>query len=446
MMGTTLRRAAAAAHVMTMVMAAGLATAQNGDDETTRERALRLMSETPLIDGHNDLPWQLRGRVDGSVTQIDLYEDQTELSGRRPLHTDIPRLREGMVGAQFWSVYVPIRTRGGTPEDVVRTFEQIDIVHRMAEAYPDVFEVALTADDIERIFHEGRIPSLMGLEGGHSIGNSLDILRRTYAAGARYMTLTHSTGTFWADSGTDDAVLDGLSAFGEEVVREMNRLGMLVDLSHVSPATMHDALDIVEAPVIFSHSSAKGVTNHPRNVPDDVLGRLADNGGVVQVTFVPSFVSSAIAAHGERRQAAQRRLESRFPGDADAVRSGMQEWRQNNPAPSATLGDVADHIDHVKTVAGINHVGIGSDFDGIGSVPVGLEDVSTFPDLIVELLDRGWTDTEIRKLLGENMLRAMRETEAIARRLQRTTTPSEKTFEELDGEAPGTTTGRRGTR
>lgn len=412
------------------ILAAPSALAQRMG-ETIEQRAERLMGEVPLIDGHNDLPWQLRGRVDGSVTELDLRGDLTRLDD--PTHTDIPRLREGMVGGQFWSVYVPIRRRGGDPRNVVQVFEQIDLVHRMARAYPDVFEIALTADDVERIFREGRIPSLMGMEGGHSIGNSLDILRRTYDAGARYMTITHSLGTLWADSGTDEPVLGGLSAFGEEVVREMNRLGMLVDLSHVSPETMRDALDVAEAPVIFSHSSARGLTDHPRNVPDDVLDRLPDNGGVVMVTFVPGYISDEVRTYGQRRSEASRRFQDEAGGDADAFRSMMRAWAEANPRPRATLEDVADHIEYVRDRAGINHVGIGSDYDGIGSLPEGLEDVSAFPDLIEELLRRGWSDREIRKLLGENVLRVMREAEAVARRLRGTRGPSEKTFEQLDG-------------
>lgn len=430
MAGRTGRAAAAGVCAALTLLAAPVALGQESG-ETIERRAERLMREVPLIDGHNDLPWQLRGRVNGSVTELDLRSDLTRLDN--PPHTDIPRLREGMLGGQFWSVYVPIRRRGGDPRNVVQVFEQIDLVHRMAEAYPDVFEVALTADDVERIFRDGKIPSLMGMEGGHSIGNSLDVLRRTYEAGARYMTITHSLGTLWADSATDDPVLAGLSAFGEEVVREMNRLGMLVDLSHVSPESMHDALDIAEAPVIFSHSSAKGLTDHPRNVPDDVLRRLPDNGGVVMVTFVPGYISEEVRTYGTRRAEASSRFQDEAGGDADAFRSMMQRWIERNPLPRATLADVADHIEHVRDTAGINHVGIGSDYDGISSLPVGLEDVSTYPDLIEELLRRGWSDQEIRKLLGENVLRALREAEAVARRIQTTRGPSEKTFEELDG-------------
>jgi len=348
--------------------------------------ARRVLSTTPLIDGHNDLPWVIRNA--DSPRDVAAYDLRTRTTG----HTDIDRLREGMVGAQFWSIYIPIDAVGEGAAKV--QLEQIDIANRVFDMYPDVFEPALTASDVERAFGNGRIASLMGMEGGHAIENSLGALRAFFQAGARYMTLTHSDNTDWADSATGVPMHGGLTRFGEEVVREMNRMGMLVDLSHVHPQTMHDALDIVEAPVIFSHSSAKAVTDHPRNVPDDVLQRMPENGGVVMVTFVPSFVSDD---------------------------------------GNATLADVADHIDHVKRVAGVEHVGIGSDYDGISSVPVGLEDVSTFPALFAELSRRGWTEEELHLLAGENLLRVMREAEATARRLKRERQPSTATIEELDG-------------
>lgn len=348
--------------------------------------ARRVLATTPLIDGHNDLPWAIRNAA--KPRDVGAYD----LREAAPGHTDIARLRRGMVGAQFWSIYVPV---GAVAEGAAKVqLEQIDIAQQIFETYPEVFEPAFTASDVERAFGHGRIASLLGMEGGHAIENSLGALRALFRAGARYMTLTHSDNTDWADSSTGVPVHGGLTRFGEEVVREMNRLGMLVDLSHVAPSTMHDALDLTEAPVIFSHSSAKALTDHPRNVPDSVLHRLPENGGVVMVTFVPSFVSE----RGE-----------------------------------ATLTDVADHIDHVKAVAGVAHVGIGSDFDGITSVPVGLEDVSTFPALFAELSRRGWSEEELRMLAGENLLRVMREAEATARRLQRTRAPSTATIEELDG-------------
>ncbi len=355
--------------------------------ESHAEKVQRVLNTVPLIDGHNDLPWAIRQSA-SAPHDVRAYN----LRGRTAGHTDIDRLRAGGVGAQFWSVYIPF---SAVDEGAARIqLEQIDIVNQVIERHPDVFGLALTASDIESVFGSGRIASLLGMEGGHAIENSLGALRAFYAAGVRYLTLTHGTTIDWADSGTGEATHKGLTAFGEEVVREMNWLGMLVDLSHTSPVTMHDALSVGEAPVIFSHSSAKGVTNHPRNVPDDVLRRLPENGGVVMVTFVPSFVST----------------------------DGQ-----------ATLADVADHIEHVRSVAGIDHVGIGSDFDGIDSTPVGLEDVSTFPALLEELSRRGWSEEDLAKLAGENLLRVMREAEAVARRLQRQRGPSTATIEELDG-------------
>ena len=397
-------------------------------------RAHRLMAATPLIDGHNDLPWQYRSRVNNHVDRLDIAQDLTTLE--RPTHTDLPRLRAGRLGAQFWSVFIPISTAGGRPGDAKVVIEQIDLVRRLAARYPDDLEIAYTADDVDRIFAQGRIASMMGMEGGHSIENSLAVLRATYALGARYMTLTHSKGTFWADSATDEPRHDGLTAFGEEVVREMNRLGMLVDLSHVAPETMHDAMDVSVAPVIFSHSSARALCDHPRNVPDDVLARLPDEGGVVMITFVPTYLSQALNDHTQRRHEARQRFQTDSPDDESAVEAATAQWDQDHPSPKATLGDVADHIEHVTRVAGIDHVGIGSDFDGIGSLPVGLEDVSKYPDLIAELLRRGYSEADVRKVLGENLLGVMREVEAVAARLQRERPPSDATIEDLDGIDP----------
>jgi membrane dipeptidase len=362
------------------------------------ERARRVLSTTPLVDGHNDLPWAIRAYDPPS--DLDAYELRVRAAG----HTDIPRLRQGMVGAQFWSVYVPSRA---VEEGAARIqLEQIDLARRLIRRYPDVFEQAYAAGDVERIFRAGRIASVLGIEGGHVIENSLGALRAYFDLGARYMTLTHSENTDWADSATDTPRHGGLSAFGREVVGEMNRLGMLVDLSHVSPATMHAALDVTEAPVIFSHSSARGVTDHPRNVPDDVLRRVRENGGVVMVTFVPMFINSEVQQH----------------------RSLPLDLRAGATAPVATLADVVRHIEHVRAVAGIDHVGIGSDFDGISEVPVGLEDVSRFPALFAELSRRGWTDGELRKLAGENVLRAWRAAERAATRLQEERPASTATF------------------
>jgi membrane dipeptidase len=388
------------------------------------DRARALHRAVPLIDGHNDYPWALRENAARDLDRLDLARPQPSL------HTYIPRLREGGVGGQFWSVYVPAGLAGEAA--VTATLEQIDIVHRMMDRYPDTFELALTADDVERIFGAGKIASLIGMEGGHSIDSSLGALRMCHALGARYMTLTHGANLPWADSATDTPARGGLSGFGEEVVREMNRLGMLVDLSHVSPDTMKDAIRVSAAPVIFSHSSARAVTDHPRNVPDDVLRLLPGNGGVVMVTFVPSFVSTKAAEHSRRAQAEQARLQAAHPADAEAVDRAMAAWRRQNPEPRVTLADVADHIDHIRRVAGIDHLGIGSDFDGITTVPVGLEDVSTFPALTAELLRRGYTDDDVKKVLGLNVLRVMRAAEATAARLQKERPPSVATIEALD--------------
>ena len=332
------------------------------------ERAKALHRRVPLIDGHNDLPWQYRQKARGALSKIDVAESQPEL------HTDIPRLREGGLGGQFWSVYVPATL--DPVEHVRATLEQIDVVHGLLSRYPETFQLALTADDVESAFADGKIASLLGVEGGHSIDSSLGALRTLHALGARYMTLTHNKNVPWADSATDEPRVDGLTSFGRAVVGEMNRLGMLVDLSHVSAKTMHDALDTAEAPVVFSHSSARALTGHPRNVPDDVLRRLADNGGVAMVSFVPQFSSQALFEHVQRRDEERQRLEALAESTEESVEAGLASWDQANVAPRATISDVADHIDHVRDVAGIDHVGIGADFDGIGTVIDGLEDVS----------------------------------------------------------------------
>ncbi|MBA2670665.1 MAG: membrane dipeptidase [Gemmatimonadetes bacterium] len=371
------------------------------------ERALRVLTATPLVDGHNDLPWAIRTSATAPM-DVAAYDLRARTAG----HTDIERLRAGRVGVQFWSVYVPSRA---VAEGAARVqLEQMDIARQIFNRYPDVFEETLTADEALRSFREGRIASVMGMEGGHVLENSLGALRSYYDLGARYLTLTHSENTDWADAGTDTPRHDGLTAFGKEVVREMNRLGMLVDLSHVSPATMHDALDVSEAPVIFSHSSARGVTDHPRNVPDDVLRRMSQNGGVVMITFVPQFINAEIGRW----------------------QSQPEEYRRANPAPRATLADAVRHIEHVRDVAGIDHVGIGGDFDGISTVPVGLEDVASYPNLFAELSRRGWSEENMRKLAGENAMRSWREAERVAARLQTQRGPSTATIEQLDGAAP----------
>lgn len=372
------------------------------------QHARELLKTSPLVDGHNDYPWVVREKASGDLAKLDIRGPQPTL------HTDIPRLRQGGVGGQFWSVYVPVDLKG--PEATRATLEQIDVVYGMARRYPDVFEVALTADDVERAFKAGRIASLIGMEGGHSMDNSLPTLRMLYKLGARYMTLTHTSNTPWADSATDAPASAGLSAFGEDVVREMNRLGMLIDLSHVSPDTMRDALKVSKAPVIFSHSSARAICDSPRDVPDDVLLSLAKNGGVVMVTFVPAFIAPEGGPAINKFLAEKHRLDLLYPNDPKAVTAALAEWRKSNPDPKATLGQVADHIDHIKKVAGIDVIGLGGDFDGTDSLPQGLEDVSKYPDLLGELIRRGYTDEEIRKIAGKNVLRALRGAEAEAAR------------------------------
>lgn len=398
-------------------------------DPALIERARRILREVPLVDGHNDVPWELRQRVGNHLGKLDLTQDTSRLE--KPMHTDIPRLRQGGLGAQFWSVYIPADVAG--PEAVGTVLEQIDVVHRLVERHPDVFEIATTAADIERIHKAGRIASLIGMEGGHSIHNSLGVLRQLYNAGARYMTITHSKNIDWADSATDAPRHGGLTPFGEEVLREMNRLGMLIDLSHVSPDTMKDAMAVSEAPVIFSHSSAKAIDAHPRNVPDDVLRRLPEDGGVVMVTFVPSFVSEEVRTWNALDDAEEARLKALHPDAPDAVKTGLEAWRKANPVPRATLAQVADHIEHVRKLAGVDHVGIGSDFDGITSTPVGLEGVDDYPALLAELLRRGWTDAEVKKLAGLNILRVMREAEKTAARLRKERPASDALIQDLDG-------------
>jgi membrane dipeptidase len=378
-------------------------------DDPALVHARKLLRSTPLIDGHNDLAWEIRvsPTAPGAVEAYDLR-------ARTPGQTDLERLRAGQVGAQFWSVYVP-----GESEDsgfARIQLEQLDLARRMIAHYPDRLALALTADDIEREFKRGRIASLLGMEGGHVIENSLGALRAYHALGARYLTLTHNVTTAWADAAADSARHGGLTEFGREVVREMNRLGMLVDLSHVSPATMSDALDVSEAPVIFSHSSARALVDHVRNVPDSILARLPRNGGVVMVTFVPAFVSPEVAEWERRFGEEQKRVQAATSDTAEQRRL-LEPWQVATPRPRATLAQVADHIEHVRRVAGPDHVGIGSDFDGSEHQPVGLEDVSTFPRLFAELIRRGWSDQDLRKLAGRNLLRAMRAAEATAARL-----------------------------
>jgi membrane dipeptidase len=366
--------------------------------------ARAMLSRFPLIDGHNDLPWAIREKI-GSLDAVDLTQrvDKT--------HTDIPRLVEGGIGGQFWSVYVPAQLAGDAA--VTAVLEQIDLVHRMVRRYPSRFQLALTASDVEDAFAAGRIASLLGAEGGHSIGGSLGVLRALYALGVRYMTLTHNNNVGWADSATDVPDTGGLSDLGREVLAEMQRLGMLVDLSHVAPSTMNAALDVARAPVIFSHSSARALVDNPRNVPDDVLRRLTANGGVCMVTFVAHFVSQECTdwLEGLKRDAARRGID---PRDLDALFSIKAQWEADHPMPTATLAQVADHVEHVRQVAGIEHVGIGGDFDGTTDLPAGLDDVSRYPALFAELLSRGWSEADCKALTGGNILRVLREAESFA--------------------------------
>ena len=371
------------------------------------ERAAALHRAAHVIDGHNDYPWALREKSPGrDLNVLDIRQPQPSLM------TDIARLRAGGVGGQFWSVYVPSTdagARGGAA-----TIEQIDVVHRMVAKYPDTLALARTADDVERAFKAGKIASMIGMEGGHSIDSSLAALRMMHALGAGYMTLAHSKNVPWADSATDKPVLGGLSPFGEQVVREMNRLGMLVDLSHVSADTMADAIRVTRAPVIFSHSSARAVCPHPRNVPDEILKQLPANGGIVMVTFVPSFIAPAGGANYQEEYAAFDKLQEEYAGEPAKLRAALAEYRKTHPAPKATLSMVADHIDHIRKVAGIDHIGLGGDFDGIDTVVEGLEDVSKYPALTAELLRRGYGDEDIKKILSLNILRVMRKAEAVA--------------------------------
>ena len=425
--GHHMNRALLPSHLLLLtVFMAFSAAAQSSD--AALEHARKLLASTPLIDGHNDLAWEIRD-AKGAPRDVAAYN----LRVRSPKQTDLPRMIEGKVGGQFWSIYIPGEIKDSGYARV--QLEQFDIARRMIARYPDRLALALKADDIERDFKRGRIASLLGMEGGHAIENSLGVLRSYYELGARYMTLTHNVTLDWADAALDTARHDGLTEFGKEVVREMNRLGMLVDLSHVSPAVMSDALNVGEAPVIFSHSAARALTDHPRNVPDSILARLPRNGGVIMVTFVPAFVSPAAAAWDTEYQRQWTRLKATV-SDTTERRRLSEEWKTAHPTPRATLGQVADHIEHARKVAGVDHVGIGSDFDGIDAVPEGLEDVSKFPQLFAELIRRGWSDADLKKLAGENVLRALRDAESTAARLRKSRQPSNKTIEELDGARP----------
>lgn len=383
--------------------------------------AQQLLKAVPLIDGHNDLPWAMRQYANAPL-DIDAYD----LTKPTPGHTDLARLRAGGIGGQFWSVYIPGDMRDSGYARV--QLEQIDIARRVIERYSGDMQWALTAQQLRDAHRAGKIGSLLGMEGGHAIENSLGALRAFYDLGVRYMTLTHNVTLDWADAAGDAQRHGGLTPFGREVVREMNRLGMLVDLSHVSPGVMSHALDVTEAPVIFSHSNARAVTDVPRNVPDSILRRLPANGGVVMVTFVPGFASQRIADWNAQLN----RVRRSAGDDPDAQFRAVAAFRTDNPVPTATLSEVADHLDHIKRVAGAKHVGLGGDYDGITDVVSGLEDVSKYPALLAELIKRGWSDEELRGVIGENVLRALAQTEQVAARLQRERPASTKTIRQLD--------------
>ncbi len=411
-------------------VAPGSGLAEPPLEDPAVERVRAALATVPLIDGHNDAPWAIRSRFANHLDGFD-FRDTTRLDP--PMHSDLSRLRAGMVGGQFWSVWVPTELVGG--DAVTAVLEQIDLVHRLAGRYPEELEIALTAADVRRIHAAGRIASLIGVEGGHSIDDSLAVLRLLYGAGARYMTLTHWESTAWADSATAPPRLGGLSAFGEAVVREMNRLGMLVDLSHVSADGVRDALAVSQAPVIFSHSSAAAVNPHPRNVPDELLRLLPANGGVVMVNFGAYFISRAVAERTAAAKAEEARLQSLYPGDPERVEREHQEWLDAHPVPEVTVGELADHIDHIREVAGIDHVGLGSDYDGVSSLPEGLGDVTGYPILLAELVRRGYSAEEIAKVAGGNLLRVMEQAERAAAELGRSSQPSDLRIEDVVDEA-----------
>jgi membrane dipeptidase len=408
-----------AALVLAASCFAGVAWSADNDAATKPARppvvltdeARKLHAECLLIDGHNDLPWHMRTEHGASFAKCDIAQVQPKN------HTDIPRLRQGGVGAQFWAAYAPVETiRKGDATHVV--LEQIDLIREMVDRYPETFELALTADDIERIHGQGKIASLIGVEGGHAIEDSIGVLRMLHALGVRYMTLTHADTLSWADAATDDPRHGGLSPFGEEVVRRMNELGMLVDISHVSPDTMRDALAISKAPVIASHSSAHAIAPHPRNVPDDVLLLIKQNGGLVMVNFFSGFVVPESAKTAANMFQVRREFSKQHPDPKDLDKA-MKQWEAAHPLEPGTIHDVVDHIDHIVKVAGIDHVGIGSDFDGVSMLPEQLKDVSAYPLITQELLNRGYTPADIRKIMGENLLRALRGVEQTARELRK---------------------------
>jgi membrane dipeptidase len=436
-MGCARCQAAGAFWLLTLGAAAAAASPEAGDPQ----RVERVLTQTPLIDGHNDLPWEIRERFGGDLAKVDLSGNTAALpapAGGLPLATDIPRLRRGHVGAQFWSVYVPVEMKG--PQAVQATLEQIDLVKAMCARYPHDLAMAYSAADVRRLHHGGLIASLVGVEGGHQINDSLPVLRAYYDAGVRYMTLTHSSNTAWADSATDMPLHHGLTPFGEQVVLEMNRLGMLVDLAHVSEETMRAALRVSAAPVIFSHSSARALVDHPRDVSDEVLRLVAQNGGIVMVNFAPTYVSDARRRWEAERAAEEARNSSPpfgglYIGQPERAATALKSWEDAHPKPPVTLADVADHIEHIRQVAGVDHVGLGSDFDGIPETPSGLEAVDRFPALLQELARRGWSDADLGKVAGGNLLRVMAQAESVSARLRAERPPSRATLEALDGPA-----------
>ncbi len=413
--GTAMRKNVIGSVCVAMAILAVPATAS-----TPQEVADAALRSAPVWDGHNDVPIQLRGRFGNVIGEFDFHDttgtggDESEGTWKgRTMHTDLDRLRQGRVGAQFWSVYVTADLP--EPEAVQATIEQIDVTKRLIARYPHDMALALSASDVAKAMKQGRIASLMGMEGGHSIGSSLGILRQMYALGARYMTLTHSKNTPWADSATDLPQHDGLTEFGEKVVLEMNRIGMLVDLSHVSEATMMDALNVAKAPVIFSHSGARAVVPHARNVPDSVLARIPENGGIVMAVAYPSYISEARRQWGAALGAEATRAKGLFPGDESAQKLAVEQWKDANPEPVSTIPQLADQIDHIRAVAGIDHIGIGGDYDGMATGPEGMEDVSGYPNLFAELARRGYSREDLEKIASRNMMRVMKAAEAYAR-------------------------------
>ncbi|HET7267849.1 MAG TPA: dipeptidase [Oleiagrimonas sp.] len=421
-----------------VAMAQGSPSSASESDIAARVK--HVLSTTPVIDGHNDLPWEIRVNF-GNVGRINLEKSTADLTVKTDdgstktvhLMTDVPRMHEGHMGAQFWSVWIPATITG--PKAVEMALQQIDLVHNMCAKYSQDFAMAYTAADIKRIENNGKIACLIGIEGGEMIDNSMAVLRDFYRLGARYMTLTHSLTTDWADSATDKPEHHGLTQFGRDVVLEMNRLGMMVDISHVSPDTMRDVLDTTKAPVIFSHSSARALVDYPRDVPDDVLRRVKKNGGVVMVNFYPVFVSQADNVWWAKHAGISKRYHTQYVGQPERIKAAIAKWEQAHPRPKVTIDQVADHVEHIAKVAGYQSVGIGSDFDGIGITPEGLDGVDKYPALFRELARRGWTNEQLAGLAGRNVLRVMSKVEQVAKKLQATEHPSHVTLEVDDDNA-----------